>query len=573
MTLSGWVQIVIYFTLILLVTKPLGIYLYRVLESDGRPLHRVFGGFERAIYRICNIKEVHEQSWKEYAVSLFVFSIVGIFITFFIQKIQRLLPLNPQAIDTVTSDLAFNTAVSFVTNTNWQAYPGESTMTYLTQMTVLTWQNFVSAASGIGVAFALMRGLTGGPSLNGKITVGNFWVDLIRSVIYVLLPLSILAAVFFVSQGIIQNLNGYRETVTLEGVKQIIAMGPVASQEAIKELGTNGGGFFNANSAHPFENPTPLTNFIQILLIFSIPAALTYTFGMMTKNSREGWIIFGVMAFLFLLGVSILYWAESQPNPALAGLPLDHESGNMEGKEVRFGSAASALFAAVTTAASCGAVNAVHDSFTPIGGIVPLTNILLGEVVFGGVGAGMYGILIFAVLTVFISGLMVGRTPEYLGKKIELKEMQYAVIYALIFPFLILVFSALSTALSLGASSITNSGPHGLSEILYAYASGAGNNGSAFAGLNSNTPWWNITMGIVMLAGRFLMILPVLALSGSMVVKKTIPAGQGTFPTTSILFAILLTGVILIVGALTFFPVLTLGPIVEHFLAIEGRQF
>ncbi len=469
--------------------------------------------------------------------------------------------------------LAFNTAVSFVTNTNWQAYRGETTMSYLVQMAGLAWQNFVSAGAGIAVAFAMARGLTRKVRGAGAATIGNFWVDLTRSVIYVLLPLSILGSVFLVSQGVIQNTEAYRDITTLEGARQTLAMGPVASQEIIKELGTNGGGFFNANSAHPFENPTPLTNFIEMVLIFLIPAGLTSAYGRMTGRRREGWMIFWAMALLFMAGTTLCYLAESRPNPALAGLSLDNSAGNMEGKEVRFGASGSVLFAVITTAASCGAVNSMHDSYTPIGGLVPLANIMLGEVVFGGVGAGLYGMLIYAILAVFIAGLMVGRTPEYLGKKIETREMRYVTAYILIFPVIVLITAAWSAIAPYGTASATNGGPHGLTQILYAAASAGGNNGSAFAGLNANTPWWNIVLGLAMLAGRFLMILPVLAIGGSMAAKKDISPGPGTFPTDGFLFVVLLTGAVIVVGALTFFPALSLGPVVEHFISHTGRRF
>ncbi len=492
-------------------------------------------------------------------------------VTYLIERLQHVLPLNPQNFAAVPPDLAFNTAASFTTNTNWQSYTGESTMSYLTQMAGLAWHNFTSAAVGIGVALALARGLTRRPGPDGEKTIGNFWLDLIRGTLYVLLPVSIVVSLFFVSQGVVQTFSAYREIATVEGAKQIIPLGPVASQEVIKMFGTNGGGFFNANSAHPFENPTPLTNFVQLILIFAIPAALTYTFGRMARDQKQGWAIFAAMSVLFAAGVVTAYWAESHPNPAIARMPLEHGLGNLEGKEVRFGVAASSLFATVTTDASCGAVNSMHESFTPLGGLVPLVNIELGEVIFGGVGAGLYGVLIFVLLSVFIAGLMVGRTPEYLGKKIEAREMKLAMLYILIFPLIILGFSAWSAVAPYATSSLNNAGPHGLSEILYAYSSGAGNNGSAFAGLNANTPWWNISLGMTMLIGRFLMIVPVLAIAGSMIGKKAVAPGLGTFPTDGLLFTLLLVSVILIVGALTFFPALSLGPIVEHFLASAGK--
>jgi K+-transporting ATPase ATPase A chain len=482
--------------------------------------------------------------------------------------------LNPQKLGPLEPALAFNTAASFTTNTNWQSYVPETTVSYLTQMAGLAWHNFTSAAAGIAVALALSRGLTRKGGTGGGKTIGNFWVDLVRSTIYVLLPISFVYALFLVSQGVLQNFAPYREIVTLEGVKQLIAMGPVASQEAIKMLGTNGGGFFNANSAHPFENPTPLTNFVQMVSIFAIPAGLTWTYGRMARDSRQGWALFAAMAVLFFAGVLGAYSAESASNPALRGLPhLQQGVGNLEGKETRFGLAASTLFATVTTDASCGAVNSMHDSMTPLGGLVPLVNIQLGEIIFGGVGAGLYGMLVYVLLTVFIAGLMVGRTPEYLGKKIEAREMKLAMLYVLIFPLVILTLAAWALVVPYGLSSLANAGPHGLSEILYAFSSGAGNNGSAFAGLNANTRFWNLALGTDMLIGRFLMIVPALGIAGSMVDKKVIPEGPGTFPTNGTLFVGLLVGVVLIVGALTFFPALSLGPLAEHFAARAGRLF
>jgi K+-transporting ATPase ATPase A chain len=573
MTLVGWIQIVVFALVILAVTRPLGAYLTRVYEGDRQPLPRILGPLERGVYRLCGVDPKREQTWVEYALALLVFSALTLLVTYGIERLQHLLPLNPQKFAAVPPDLAFNTAASFTTNTNWQAYTGESTMSYLTQMAGLAWHNFTSAAAGMAVAIAVARGLTRRLAPGAARTLGNFWADLVRGTLYILLPLSILAALVLVSQGVIQNFSAYREVTTLEGAKQVVALGPVASQEAIKELGTNGGGFFNANSAHPFENPTPLTNFLQVVLIFAIPAALTYTYGRMAGSQRQGWAILAAMGVLFLAGVSTAYWAEAHPNPALASLAVSQPSGNMEGKEVRFGIAASTLFATVTTDASCGAVNSMHDSFTALGGLVPLVNIQLGEVIFGGVGAGLYGMLVFVVLSVFIAGLMVGRTPEYLGKKIEAREMKLAMLYVLIFPLIILGFSAWAAVSPLGTSSLNNAGPHGLSEILYAFSSGAGNNGSAFAGLNANTPFWNVALGVTMLGGRFLMIIPVLAIAGSMVGKKVVPAGPGTFPTDGSLFTGLLVAVVLIVGALTFFPALSLGPIVEHFLANAGKVF
>jgi K+-transporting ATPase ATPase A chain len=574
MTAIGWVQIALFLAVVLAVAKPLGAYMFRVFEGDRQPLPRVFGPVERFFYRLCGVDAAKGQTWPVYAFSLLAFSLFGMLVTYAIQRLQHVLPFNPQHLPPVEQALAFNTAASFTTNTNWQSYVPETTVSYLTQMAGLAWHNFTSAAAGIAVALAVARGLTRTAGAAGGKTIGNFWVDLVRSALYVLLPICFLYALFLVSQGALQNLAPYRELTTLEGAKQLLAMGPVASQEAIKMLGTNGGGFFNANSAHPFENPTPLTNFVQMVSIFAIPAALTYTYGRMARDQRQGWALFAAMAVLWLAGVTTLYWAEAHDNPALHGLAgLQQGVGNLEGKETRFGLSATALFATVTTDASCGAVNGMHDSFTPLGGLVPMLNIELGEVIFGGVGAGMYGMLVFVVLTVFIAGLMVGRTPEYLGKKIEAREMKLAMLYALIFPLLILGFTAWAAVVPYGVSSLSNAGPHGLSEILYAFTSGAGNNGSAFAGLNANTPFYNLALGADMLAGRFLMIIPALALAGSMVDKKVTPAGLGTFPTTGALFVGLLVSVVLIVGALTFFPALSLGPIVEHFAAAAGRVF
>ena len=572
MTANGWIQILLFALAVLAVTDPLGAFLHRVLEGRRHFLQRPLGWLERLVYRLCGVDGC-EQSWQDYARGLLTFSLVTLLVTYTIQRLQHVLPWNPQRLGPVEAGSAFNTAASFTTNTNWQGYSGEATMSYLGQMAGLAWHNFISAAAGIAVAVALARGLTRRGDGKGPGTIGNFWVDLTRSTIYVLLPLSVVLALVFVSQGVIQNLSSYEEVTTLEGGRQAIAMGPVASQEAIKQLGTNGGGFFNTNAAHPFENPNPLTNLLSMLLIFAIPAALTHTLGRMAKNRRQGWVLFGAMALLFFAGVGVAYWAEAAGNPVVAGLGVDPGSGNMEGKEVRFGVASSALYATVTTDASCGAVNSMHDSFTALGGLVPLFNIQLGEVVFGGVGAGLYGMLVMAILSVFIAGLMVGRTPEYLGKKIETKEVKLAMLYVLIFPLIILGFAAWSAVAPYGLSSLSNDGPHGLSEILYAFTSAAGNNGSAFAGLNANTTWYNTTLGLVMLAGRFWMIVPALAVAGVLAGKKSVPSGPGTLPTTGPLFAVLLVGVILIVGALTFFPVLSLGPIVEHFLASSGRLF
>jgi K+-transporting ATPase ATPase A chain len=560
MTGNGWLQVLVYFAVVLAITPPMGAFLHRVMEGRKHVLSRPLGWLEELIHRACGVDR-REQRGTAYALSLLAFSAATMLVTYAIQRLQHVLPFNPQHLGPVEAGSAFNTAASFTTNTNWQGYSGETTMSYLSQMAGLAWHNFISAAAGIAVAIALARGLTRRGDGSGPGTIGNFWVDLTRATVYVLLPLSFVFALFFASQGVIQNLAPYREVVTLEGGKQVLSMGPVASQEAIKQLGTNGGGFLNVNAAHPFENPTPLTNFASMVLIFAIPAGLTFTFGRMAGNARQGWALFGAMAALFLVGVAVAYAAEAQGG------------GNMEGKEVRFGIASSALYATVTTDASCGAVNAMHDSFTPLGGLVPLFNIQLGEVVFGGVGAGLYGMLVMAILAVFIAGLMVGRTPEYLGKKIEAREVQLAMLYVLIFPLVVLAMSAWSAVVPYGVSSLGNAGPHGLSEILYAYTSAAGNNGSAFAGLNANTPWYNVTLGLAMLAGRFLMIVPALAIAGILAGKKTAPEGPGTLPTTGPLFVVLLVGVIVIVGALTFFPALSLGPVVEHFLARSGQVF
>ncbi|MEA2700996.1 MAG: potassium-transporting ATPase potassium-binding subunit [Myxococcales bacterium] len=573
MTVVGWLQILVFFAAIIAVTKPLGVYMFRVFEGNAQPLPRSFGRLEKFLYRLSGVDPTKEQTWKQYAFALLAFSALSLVVTYLIQRTQHLLPLNPQHFGAVEQSSAFNTAASFTTNTNWQGYSGESTMSYLSQMAGLAWHNFTSAAAGIGVALALARGFTRRPGPNGNKTLGNFWVDLIRGIVYVFLPLSVLFGLILVWQGAIQNLSPYLDVTTLEGAKQTIALGPVASQESIKQLGTNGGGFFNANAAHPFENPTPLSNFLSMFMIFAVSSALTYTYGRMARDQRHGWAIWGAMTILFAAGVAVCYPAEAQGNPALAGLAVDQSAGNMEGKEARFGVSASALYATITTDASCGAVNAMHDSFTPIGGLVPLANIQLGEVVFGGTGAGLYGMLIYVVLTVFIAGLMVGRTPEYLGKKIESREMKLSMLYVLIFPLLILGFSAWSAVAPYGVSSLNNAGPHGLMEILYAYSSGAANNGSAYAGLNANTLWYNVSLGIDMLGGRFLMIVPALAIAGSMVGKKVVPPSSGTFPTNGGTFAVLLVSVVVIVGALTFFPALSLGNIIEHFAAVSGKVF
>jgi potassium-transporting ATPase potassium-binding subunit len=573
MTVNGWIQILLYMAIIFAITKPLGSYMYRVFEGDRQPLPRLFGTIERLLYKLCGVDPKQHQDWKQYTLAMLVFSAITLLVTYGIERLQHVLPLNPQNFPPVAPDLAFNTAASFTTNTNWQAYTGESTMSYLTQMAGLAWHNFMSAAIGIGIALALARGITYRLQASAAKTLGNFWVDLVRATVYVLLPISIPVALLLVSQGVIQNFSSYVEITTLEGVKQTLAMGPVASQEIIKELGTNGGGFFNANSAHPFESANPLTNFIEMLLIFSIPAAMTYTYGRMARDQKQGWVLFGAMALIFIVGVSVAYRSEAQGNPLMRGMAVDQGAGNWEGKEMRFGIANSALFATVTTATSCGAVNSMHDSFTALGGLVPLANIQLGELVFGGVGAGLYAMLIYVILSVFIAGLMVGRTPEYLGKKIESREIKLSMLYVLIFPLLILYYTGWSLVAPYGVSSLNNAGPHGLSEILYAYSSAAGNNGSAFAGLNANTLWFNVSLGLTMLAGRFLMIIPAMAVAGSLVGKKAVPESLGTFPTNGSLFVVLLVGVIIIVGALTFFPALALGPIVEHFLAQAGKVY
>ncbi len=575
MSYATILQVVAFLLLLLAITKPLGAYMARVFQGGSVWLSPVLAPVERAIYRLCRIDQTAEQRWTGYAVGALLFSLVGMLLLYGLQRLQGLLPLNPEGFGPLAPDLAFNTAASFTTNTNWQAYSGESTMSYLTQMAGLTVQNFVSAATGIAVAVAIVRGL----SRRSAEVIGNFWVDLVRAVLYVLLPISVVVAPVLVWQGVPQNLKPYAQIKTLEGETQTIAQGPVASQEVIKELGTNGGGFFNANSAHPYENPTPLTNFIETLLIFAIPAGLTYTFGQMVGDTRQGWAIWVAMVLLFLVGVVVALPLEQKGNPLLSRLGVDQAGsalqpgGNLEGKEVRFGIGASILFAVVTTAASCGAVNAMHDSLLPLTGAVPLFNMQLGEVIFGGVGSGLYGMLIFAILAVFIAGLMVGRTPEYLGKKIQSFEMKMAMLYVLAAAASILLFSAWASVARHGTSSVLNPGPHGFSEILYAFSSGTANNGSAFAGLNANTPFYNITMGIAMLVGRYLLMVPVLAIAGSLARKQRVPPSLGTFPTHGSLFVGLLVGTVLIVGALTFFPALALGPIVEHLLLAAGRTF
>ena len=565
MTTNGILQILVFIAVIWALAKPIGGFMAKVFAGERTWLYRILRPVEVAIYKLCGIDETAEQRWTGYAGSLLAFSLVSLLFTYLIQRVQQWLPLNPQGLANVAADLGWNTAASFTTNTNWQAYTPETTMSYITQMIALATHNFFSAAAGIAVAIAFVRGF----SRHSANTLGNFWVDFTRATLYVLLPISLLAALFFCSQGVIQNLDPYTKVTTLEGTVQTIPQGPVASQEAIKMLGTNGGGFFNANSAHPYENPTPLANFVQMVLIFLIPAGLTYTFGKMIRDTRQGWALLAAMTVLFLVGVCVVYPAEQAGNPVITRLGV--AGGNMEGKEVRFGIANSALFTVVTTDASCGAVNNAHDSLTPLGGLVPLVNIELGEVVFGGVGSGLYGMLLFAILAVFIAGLMVGRTPEYLGKKIEQKEVKMVMLSVLVLALCILGFSAAGIGQQTVANSMTNHGPHGLSEVLYGYTSGVGNNGSAFAGLSANTLYLNATLGIAMLCGRFLMLIPLLAAAGSLAQKKVVPVSAGTFPTHGPLFVTLLVGVVLIVGALTFFPALSLGPIVEHFLMHQGR--
>jgi potassium-transporting ATPase potassium-binding subunit len=571
MTANGWLQIALFALSVILVTKPLGRYLVAVYEGRVRWL----GPIERGLYRLAGVDPEEDQHWTRYAGATLLFSAASMLLTYAVLRLQHLLPLNPQGFAAVPDRQAFETAASFTSNTNWQSYAGESTMSYFSQMNQLAFHNFASAAVGMALAVALVRGI----ARRSAGRLGNFWADLVRGTLYVLLPLSLLVALIMVQQGAIQNFRPYLEVTTLEGAKQTIAMGPVASQEAIKQLGTNGGGFFNANAAHPFENPTPWTNFWSMLAIFAIPSAMTWLLGRMTGRQRHGWAVWSAMAALFLAGVTIAYWAEARGNPIHAERGLDlgttvaNPGGNMEGKEVRFGIANSALYATVTTAASCGAVNAMHDSFTPIGGLVPLVNIQLGEVIFGGVGAGLYGMLMMVVLTVFIAGLMVGRTPEYLGKRIQAREVQVAMLYVLIFPAVILVLSALSAVTGAGLKGLNNAGPHGLSEILYAFSSATGNNGSAFAGLTGSTYYYNTLFGTAMLVGRFAMIVPMVALAGFLSERRIAPETAGTFPVTTPLFVVLLLGVILIVGALTFFPALSLGPIVEHFLMRAGSLF
>jgi K+-transporting ATPase ATPase A chain len=590
MTGNGWLQIGLFFVVLLVVTKPLGVYLARVFAGDRTFLDPVLRPLERLLYRICGVDEKTEMDWKEYTVAMLLFSAVSMVLLYAIERLQHWLPWNPQHFPAVPAALAFNTAASFTTNTNWQNYSGESTMSYFTQMAGLAYHNFVSAGVGLALAIAIIRGIARRESK----TIGNFWVDVTRGLLWVLAPVCLVIALIFVSQGMVQNLRPYDtakflnpQTVQTTGADgkttsqtvtdQVILQGPVASQEAIKIFGTNGGGFANTNSAHPFENPKPLTNFMQIVMMLSLGSALTYTLGRMTGSQRHGWAVWAAMALLCLVGVTVIYAMEAHGNPLLHGID-QHTSamqpgGNMEGKEVRFGIASTALFATATTDASCGAVNGMHDSFTPIGGMIPLINIMIGEVIFGGVGAGLYGIVVFIVLSVFIAGLMVGRTPEYLGKKIEAYDVKMAMVTVLVFCFIVLVLTGVAIVAPFGTSSISNAGPHGLSQILYAYTSMAGNNGSAFGGLNGNTPWYNISGAFDMLLGRFFMVIPVLAMAGNLARKKIVPESSGTFPVTTPLFTFLLMSVILIVSALTFFPALSLGPILEHLLMHAGKVF
>ncbi|MGB6265563.1 MAG: potassium-transporting ATPase subunit KdpA [Candidatus Acidiferrales bacterium] len=590
MTANGWAQIGLFLLAVLAVTKPLGIFMARVFAREKTFLDPALRPVERLLYRATGVDDKREMRWTEYTIAMLLFSGVSMLALYLIERVQYWLPWNPKHFAGVTPDLAFNTAASFTTNTNWQAYSGESTMSYFTQMAGLSYHNFLSAAVGIAIAIALVRGITRRESE----TIGNFWVDLTRALLWVLLPACLVVSMVFVSQGAIQNLRPYDQaqllnpqavpitgadgkTATQTIAQQEIAQGPVASQEAIKIFGTNGGGFFNANSAHPFENPTPVTNFLQLLLIFAIPSALTYTLGRMTGSQRHGWAVWAAMAVFFVAGIALAYPSEARGNPELRGVnqtaSATQSGGNMEGKEVRFGIANSALYATVTTDASCGAVNSMHDSFTPLGGMVPLIDIMLGEVAFGGVGAGLYGMLIFVILAVFIAGLMVGRTPEYLGKKIEAYDVKMAMLSVLIFSLTILAFTAIAVVSKFGTSSISNAGPHGLSQVLYAYTSATGNNGSAFAGLNANTRWFNVTTGLATLLGRFIAVIPVLAIAGSLAAKKFVPASAGTFPVTTPLFSVLLVSVVVIVSALTFFPALSLGPILEHLLMHAGKAF
>lgn len=584
MQINDWLQFALYLGILALITKPMGLYLVQVLDTNGRTwLDPVVRPFEKLTYKLLGVDPQREQGWKQYTFAMLAFSLVGVVFTYAILRLQGLLPLNPQGLPSLSHHLAFNTAVSFTTNTNWQSYGGEATMSYFSQMVGLTFHNFVSAATGIAIAAALVRGISrtnfqvrsqsvasDSKPTNLEVrftaTVGNFWVDLVRVTYYLLLPLCVVFAIFLVSQGMIQNFDAYTKAATPEGAEQVIAQGPMASQVAIKMLGTNGGGFFNANAAHPFENPTPLSNFVQMLSIFAIGSGLTYYLGRMVKNQAHGWAVWAAMMVLFVGGVLVCAHFEAAGNPIHQQLGIAAADGNMEGKEVRFGIFNSSLFATITTAASCGAVNSMHDSFTPVGGLVPLFMIELGEVVIGGVGAGLYGMLVFVVLAVFIAGLMVGRTPEYIGKKVQAKEVKLAMLTLLVLTASILGFTAWACVSDWGVAGLNNSGPHGFSEMLYAYSSATGNNGSAFAGLTANTPWYNTTLGLAMLIGRFLMIVPIMALAGSLAAKQTVPPSAGTFPVNGVTFTVLLIGIVLLVGALNFLPALALGPIVEHFL-------
>ena len=575
MTANGWIQIVIFALTIVVCVKPLGLYMAKVFAGERTFLSPVLRPVERVIYALCGVRESEEQRWTGYTVAVLLFSLLSFLAVYALQRLQAMLPYNPHAMGAVTADSSFNTAVSFATNTNWQGYGGETTMSYLTQMAGLTVQNFVSAAAGIVLAIAFIRAF----ARRSANTVGNFWVDLTRCTLYVLLPLSIVVALVMIWQGLPQNLGDYTFATTLEGVKQTIAQGPVASQLAIKQLGTNGGGFFNANSAHPFENPNAITNLLEMWAILVISAALTYTFGKMVGNTRQGWAIFAVMGVFWIGTQTLCYWAETQPSPAMSTMHIDQSAGslqtggNMEGKEVRFGIANSTIWANATTEASNGSVNSMHDSYTPLGGLVPIINMQTGEIIFGGVGSGLYGMLLFVIVGMFVAGLMVGRTPEYLGKKLEAKDVKMAMLAILASPLSILGFTALASVLPTGLSSLNNAGPHGFSEILYTYTSGTGNNGSAFAGINANTPFYNVTIGLAMLIGRFLWIVPMMAVAGSLAAKKIVPVSAGTFPTTGPLFVGLIVGVIVIVGGLTYFPVLSLGPIVEHFAMHAGNLY
>ena len=575
MVWNAVLQVGIFFLLVTVISVPLGLYMARVFAEERTFLDPVLRPVERAIYRLCGVHPATEMTWGEYTIAILWFSLMGMLVLYALERLQGLLPFNPQGLGGVAPDLAFNTAASFTTNTNWQAYSGETTMSYLTQMAGLAFHNFVSAATGIAAAIAVIRGFVRRSSR----TLGNFWFDLVRSTLWVLLPLSVVFALVLVWQGVPQNLSPYVHAKTLEGAEQVIAQGPVASQEIIKELGTNGGGFFNANSAHPYENPTPLSNLIEMVAIFAIGAALTHTFGKMAGDRRQGWALFAAMTLLFLGGAGVAIWAEQRGNPQFAAMGINQQAsatqsgGNMEGKEVRYGIVDSALWATVTTDTSCGAVNSMHDSFLPLGGLVPLLNMQIGEIIFGGVGSGLFGMLVMAVLSVFIAGLMVGRTPEYLGKKIEAREMKLAMFFVLIFPAVVLLGAMVAVATKAGLAGISNPGPHGFSQILYAYSEAGANNGSAFAGLSANTRFYNYTLAFVMLPGRFMMMIPALALAGSLAGKKSVPVSAGTFPTTGALFVALLVGVILIVAALTFFPADALGPIVEHLALYAGKLY